>query len=81
MRNRIEIDAIPVGRVGFDGPGAGGAATSSAVLGDLIAVARAAGSTWGPRREARAPSGDPVSRPEAGTSSTTASGIRYPIDD
>ena len=80
VRNRIEIDATPVGRVGFDGPGAGGAATSSAVLGDLVAVARGAGSTWGPRREARAPSGDPVSRPEA-DHLETASGIRYPIDD
>ena len=29
VRNRIEVDAMPVGRVGFDGPGAGGA-------GDLI---------------------------------------------
>jgi hypothetical protein len=28
------------------GPGAGGAATSSAVLGDLIAVGRGLGSTW-----------------------------------
>ncbi len=27
VRNRIEIDARPVGHVGFDGPGAGGAAT------------------------------------------------------
>ena len=80
VHNRIEVDATPVGRVGFDGPGAGGAATSSAVLGDLIAVGRAAGSTWGPRREARAPSGDAVSRPETGLL-TTASGIRYPIDD
>jgi homoserine dehydrogenase len=80
VRNRIEVDATPVGRVGFDGPGAGGPATSSAVLGDLIAVGRAAGSTWGPRREARAPSGDAVSRPETGLL-TTASGIRYPIDD
>jgi homoserine dehydrogenase len=80
VRNRIEIDATPVGRVGFDGPGAGGVATSSAVLGDLIAVAREAGSTWGPRREARAPSGDAVSRPETELL-TTASGIRYPIDD
>ena len=80
VRNRIEVDATPVGRVGFDGPGAGGPATSSAVLGDLIAVARAAGSTWGPRREARARSGDAVSRPETGLM-TTASGIRYPIDD
>ena len=80
VRNRIEIDAAPVGRVGFDGPGAGGAATSSAVLGDLIAIAREAGSTWGPRREALAPSADAVQRPESGVLAT-ASGIRYPIDD
>ena len=44
--NRIEIDGEPVGTVAFAGPGAGGAATSSAVLGDLIAVARDLGSTW-----------------------------------
>jgi homoserine dehydrogenase len=44
--NRIEIDAEPVGTVAFAGPGAGGAATSSAVLGDLLAVAREAGSSW-----------------------------------
>ena len=49
VRNRIEVDAEPVGSVGFDGPGAGGAATSSAVLGDLIAIARGAGSTRPPR--------------------------------
>jgi homoserine dehydrogenase len=44
--NRIEIEAEPVGTVAFAGPGAGGAATSSAVLGDLLALAREAGSTW-----------------------------------
>jgi homoserine dehydrogenase len=44
--NRIEIEADPVGTVAFSGPGAGGAATSSAVLGDLIAIARGLGSTW-----------------------------------
>ena len=33
--NRFEIDAEPLGRVSFGGPGAGGAVTSSAVLGDL----------------------------------------------
>ncbi|HET7472105.1 MAG TPA: homoserine dehydrogenase [Candidatus Limnocylindrales bacterium] len=44
--NRIEIDAEPVGTVAFSGPGAGGAATSSAVLGDLVAIARGLGSTW-----------------------------------
>ena len=44
--NRIEVEAEPVGTVAFSGPGAGGGATSSAILGDLIAVAREAGSTW-----------------------------------
>jgi homoserine dehydrogenase len=44
--NRIEVDGEPVGTVAFSGPGASGAATSSAVLGDLIAVARELGSTW-----------------------------------
>ena len=46
VRNRIEIRGEPVGTVGFDGPGAGGGATSSAVLGDLVALARGEGSTW-----------------------------------
>jgi homoserine dehydrogenase len=44
--NRIEIDAEPLGSVGLSGPGAGGQATSSAVLGDLVAVARGLSSTW-----------------------------------
>ena len=44
--NRIEVLAEPVGSVAFSGPGAGGDATSSAVLGDLIAIARGHGSTW-----------------------------------
>ncbi|HEY3163753.1 MAG TPA: homoserine dehydrogenase [Candidatus Limnocylindrales bacterium] len=44
--NRIEIDAEPVGTVAFSGPGAGGPATSSAVLGDLVAISRGRGSTW-----------------------------------
>jgi homoserine dehydrogenase len=44
--NRIEVAAEPVGSVAFSGPGAGGDATSSAVLGDLIAIARGHGSTW-----------------------------------
>ncbi len=47
VQNRIEVDGQPIGRVAFSGPGAGGAATSSAILGDLIALARpGAGSTW-----------------------------------
>ncbi len=80
VRNRIEIDATPVGRVAFDGPGAGGAATSSAVLGDLIAIARGAGSTWGPRRPATGPTSLDVHRP-SGDVLVASSGVRYPIDD
>ena len=80
MRNRIEIEATPVGRVGFDGPGAGGGATSSAVLGDLIAVARGAGSTWGARRPAVGPAEGELSRPAATLFQTTG-GVGYPIDD
>lgn len=44
--NRLEVDADPVGRVAFEGPGAGGPATSSAVLADLLEVARSGLSTW-----------------------------------
>ncbi|MEZ0241717.1 MAG: homoserine dehydrogenase, partial [Chloroflexota bacterium] len=46
VRNRVEVDADPLGSVGLAGPGAGGPATSSAILGDLVAVARGLGSTW-----------------------------------
>ena len=44
--NRVEVDATPVGRVAFEGPGAGGSAAGAAVLGDLVAIARGLGSTW-----------------------------------
>ncbi len=44
--NRIELDATPIGRLDLSGSGAGGGPTSSAVLGDLIALARGGGSTW-----------------------------------
>jgi homoserine dehydrogenase len=46
VMNRLEIDARPLGTLRLAGPGAGGGATSSAVLGDLIAVARGLTSTW-----------------------------------
>jgi homoserine dehydrogenase len=57
--NRIEVDATPVGTVAFSGPGAGGPATSSAVLGDLLAIAAGAGSTWAslPPARSAAPAG------------------------
>jgi homoserine dehydrogenase len=54
VTNRIEIDAAPVGSVAVVGPGAGGPATSSAVLADLVAIARGLGSTWA----GAAPAGD-----------------------
>ena len=44
--NRLDLEGQPVGRVAISGPGAGGPATSSAVLGDLLAIARGEGSTW-----------------------------------
>jgi homoserine dehydrogenase len=44
--NRLEIDADPVGRVSLEGPGAGGPATSSAVLADLLEIVRSGLSTW-----------------------------------
>jgi homoserine dehydrogenase len=46
VMNRVEVDADPLGTVGLAGPGAGGAATGSAVLGDLLAIARGGTSTW-----------------------------------
>jgi homoserine dehydrogenase len=46
VTNRIEVDGDPLGTVRLAGPGAGGAATSSSVLGDLRALARGLGSTW-----------------------------------
>jgi hypothetical protein len=58
--NRIEVDGVPVGTVAFAGPGAGGDATSSAVLGDLLAIARGAGSTWAGLPEAGPVRSDPA---------------------
>jgi hypothetical protein len=58
--NRIEIDAEPLGRIAMDGPGAGGPSSSSAVLADLMAIARGDGSSWAglrPVTHRRDPSG------------------------
>ncbi len=54
VANRIEVTAAGLGTVGFDGPGAGGEATSSAVIADLVAIARGAGSSWASRPAAAA---------------------------
>ena len=86
VTNIIEIDADPLGRVWFRGPGAGGPATSSAVLADLLALARGEGSTWGALPEASAavtPAGDsagPVHWTGPWLDVATASGrSRYPL--
>jgi homoserine dehydrogenase len=63
--NRIEVEGEPIGRVAFSGPGAGGGATSSAVLGDLIAIARHEGSTWAGLPPATGPT--VAARPLGGT--------------
>ncbi len=48
VTNLVELDAEPVGRVSMAGPGAGGPATSSAVLADVLALAAdPADATWG----------------------------------
>jgi homoserine dehydrogenase len=75
--NRIEVVASPVGTVAFSGPGAGGPATASAVLGDLIALARGAGSTWAGLAPAGGP--DRAASPAAGEVFEAPSGARYPV--
>jgi homoserine dehydrogenase len=78
--NRIEVTGEPVGRVAFAGPGAGGSTTSSAVLGDLLAVARHAGSTWAGLPPA--PAGlVPAREPGIGELFVGPSGARYPVID
>jgi homoserine dehydrogenase len=88
--NRIEVDAEPVGQLAFEGPGAGGSATASAVLADLVAIARGLGSTWAglpPAARAIAPAHAPTPH-EVGAPATAdgverwfdgPSGARYPI--
>jgi hypothetical protein len=46
VTNVVLFDADPVGRVTMAGPGAGGPATSSAVLADLLVLANSNASTW-----------------------------------
>jgi homoserine dehydrogenase len=62
VTNVVELVGEPLGRLRISGPGAGGEATSSAILGDLIAIARGHGSTWGglPMAGAMNHLGDPL---------------------
>ncbi len=76
--NRIEVEARPLGTVAFSGPGAGGPATSSAILADLRAIARGLGSTFAGLPEAGV--GRIVAAPARGHLEAP-SGARYPLDD
>ncbi|MFL5757089.1 MAG: homoserine dehydrogenase [Chloroflexota bacterium] len=78
VENRVEIDAEPLGRVAFAGPGAGGPATATAVAADLVALSRGAGSTWAALHAAPAGLVD-VARPD-GPTRATADGTCYPIE-
>jgi homoserine dehydrogenase len=78
--NRVEVDALPVGRVAFEGPGAGGPAAGAAVLGDLVCIARGLGSTWAGSPAATALSTIEV-RPVAGECVAAPSGACYPVGD
>jgi homoserine dehydrogenase len=46
VTNLVAFDAEPVGRVTMSGPGAGGPATASAVLADVLVFANSSASTW-----------------------------------
>jgi len=78
--NRVEVDGVPVGRVAFEGPGAGGPAAGAAVLSDLVAIARGVGSTW-----AGSPAATEISviavRPVAAECVVAPSGACYPVGD
>ncbi len=78
--NRVEIDALPVGRVAFEGPGAGGPAAAAGVLSDLVAIARGVGSTWAGAVPATDRSGIEV-RPVAAECVAAPSGACYPVGD
>jgi homoserine dehydrogenase len=54
VTNYVEFEAQPAGRVAMAGPGAGGPATSGAILADVLALGAGAGSTWGILPPARA---------------------------
>jgi homoserine dehydrogenase len=78
--NRIEVDALPVGRIALEGPGAGGPAAAAGVLSDLVAIARGVGSTWAGSPPATEQSGIEV-RPVAGECVAAPSGACYPVGD
>ena len=75
--NRIELHGNPIGQVAFEGPGAGGRATSSAVLADVLALADGARSTWGALRAATGIQ-PALEMPFKTAKHASPSGARYP---
>lgn len=80
VRNRIEIRAEHLGMLAVEGPGAGGAATASAVLADLLAIRRGDGSTWADLPAAAIERSTSL-LPKARGYFVGPSGVRYPVDD
>lgn len=70
VENRVEVEGDLVGRLALSGPGAGGSATASAVLGDLLAIAAGGGSSWGGLSPAGPP--DPSPAPDLETAEDAA---------
>ena len=62
--NRVEIESDLLGTLSLSGPGAGGSATASAVLGDLLAIANGGGSSWGGLPQARPAQPGPAPAPD-----------------
>ena len=60
VTNAVAIDADAVGRSRWSGPGAGGDATASAVVADIVDIAR------GVRTRAVRPAGDELDRQQQG---------------
>ncbi|MGW4059288.1 homoserine dehydrogenase [Amycolatopsis sp. NPDC004747] len=75
--NAVFVEADAAGRLMFSGPGAGGAPTSSAVLGDLVAVSR--NKLAGVTGFGGAPSAELVARPMAEV--PTRCYLRLEVDD
>ena len=70
--NRVEIESDLLGTLSLSGPGAGGSATASAVLGDLLAIANGGGSSWGGLPQAPPAQAGPALAPDLETAEDAA---------
>ena len=79
--NRVEVDAVPLGRVAFEGPGAGGPADGARPCSPTSSRSRAASARPGPAPPLP-PSGSSIEvRPVAGECVAAPSGACYPVGD